>query len=301
VGRVLVIGAAGLIGRAILADTAGEVDAIVGRASPAVPGAHVMRLSTAAVEPLARLLKRLRPDAIVNCTGRTSGAPDELWRGNVEPVSALLDAMRVVGSSARLLHLGSAAEYADVHGGMTDEDAPLAPSTPYAAAKLEASRLVLDAADSGLDGVVGRVFNPIGPGMPATSLPGRAARLLRDAADAGAAEVELGPLDAVRDYVDLQDVSSAVLLLASEARLEHRAYNVGSGRPTVVRDLVRMIAERVGFTGGILESAPASPRSGGVSHQVADIGRMRSLGWEPMVGLRDSVDALVGGMEGRSR
>ena len=139
--------------------------------------------------------------------------------------------------------------------------------------------------------------------MPATALPGRAARLLRDAAVAGAAEIELGPLDAVRDYVDLRDIATAVRVLASEPRLAHRVYNVGTGRPTVVRDLVGMIADRAGFTGEILESAAASPRSPGVGRQVADIGRIRSTGWMPTVELGESVEALVSSIvdHGQSR
>lgn len=295
-GGVLVIGAAGLIGRAVLAEAerSGLVaNAVVGRASPAVSEAHVLRLSPGTVDPLARVLDGLQPDAIVNCAGRTSGDPDELWHANVGSVAALLEGMRVAAPDARLVHLGSAAEYAEVPDGKTDEDAPLVASTPYAAAKVEASRLVGDAAESGLDTVVARVFNPIGPGMPVTGLPGRAARLFREAAATGAAEIELGPLDAVRDYVDLRDIARAVHILAFEPHLAHRVYNVGSGRPTVVRDLVGMIADRAGFTGEILESAAASPRSPGVGYQVADTGRIRSTGWMPVVELGDSVEALV--------
>jgi nucleoside-diphosphate-sugar epimerase len=299
-GGILVIGAAGLLGRAVLAEAERSgmaVGAVVGRASAELPQAEVLRLSSGAVDPLVRLLDRLEPAAIVNAAGLTSGDADELWRANVEPAAALLEAMRVGAPRARLVHLGSAAEYAEVTDGTTDEDAPLEASTPYAAAKLAVFRLVSDAADAGLHTVVARVFNPIGLRMPTTSLPGRAARLLRDAAVAGAAEIELGPLDAVRDYVDLRDIAAAVLVLASDPRSSHRVYNVGSGRATVVRDLVRMIADRTGFTGVIGESAAASPRSPGVGRQVADIGRIRSTGWMPTVELRESVEALVGGLD----
>jgi NDP-hexose 4-ketoreductase len=305
VSGVLVVGAAGLIGRAVLAEAERSgvaADAIVGRASRWAPGAHVLPLSIDAVDPLARLLRRLEPGAIVNCVGRTSGEPAELRRANVDTVAALVEAVRHAVPGSRLVHLGSAAEYAAVSGEATDERTPLEPGTPYADAKVAASRLVHAAAESGLDAVVARIFNPIGNGMPESSLPGRAARLLRDAANDDAPEVELGPLDSVRDYVDLTDVASAVLALALAPRLEHGAYNVGSGRATVVRDLVHMIAERVRFSGAIRETAAASPRSSGVRRQVADIGRLRSLGWEPTVPLRDSVEALVAGMaEGEAR
>ena len=302
---VLVVGAAGFIGQAVL----GEVErsgvaagAIVGGPSARVASAHVLRVAAESVDPLARLLERLGPAVIVNCAGRTEGDPDELFDANVEPVRAILGAMRAAVPRARLVHLGSAAEYAAASSEMTDEGAPLDASTPYAstpyaAAKLGAFRLVDDAAASGLDAITARVFNPIGPGMPKSSLPGRATRVLRDAVERGDREVELGPLDAIRDYVDVRDVATAVLALATAPRLEHRVYNVGSGRATLVRDLVRLIADRVGFTGAIRESAAASPRSVGVGRRVADIGRIRSLGWVPAVPLPDSVEALVAAAE----
>ena len=301
---VLVIGAAGLIGRAVLAQAGrtGTVSAVVARASADAPDAHVLILSPAAVDPLARLLERLEPTAIVNSSGRTSGESEELWRANVESVAAIIEAMRLAAPRARLVHLGSAAEYAETPGEMTAEDAPLAASTPYAASKLAANKLVSEAAESGLDTVVARVFNPIGPRMPPTSLPGRAARLIRDAVIEGTQTIELGPLGAVRDYVDLRDIATAVQILASEASLAHRDYNVGSGRPTVVRDLVSMIAERLEFSGQVLESSAGSPRSHDVNSRVADITRMRAMGWMPSIELAASVDALAASLvEGSSR
>ena len=265
-----------------------------------MPDAHVLRLSAAAVDPLARLLERLEPTAIVNASGRTAGDADELWQANVESVATILGAMRAAAPGARLVHLGSAAEYAPAPSGTTDEEAPLDASTPYAAAKLAASTLVSEAAESSMDTVIARVFNPIGPRMPPTSLPGRAARLLRDAVVDGAPAIELGPLDAVRDYVDLRDVATAVMFLVTGARPAHRVYNVGSGRPTVVRDLVGMIADRLGYSGEIRESSAASPRSNDVSRQVANTARIRSTGWMPAVELAESIDALVAGIVERS-
>ena len=152
----------------------------------------------------------------------------------MESVATILEAMRVAAPGARLVHLGSAAEYAEAPAGTTDEEAPLDASTPYAAAKLAAFQLVSEAAESGMDTVVARVFNPIGPGMPPTSLPGRAARLLRDAVVDGAPAIELGPLDAVRDYVDLRDVATAVHVLASEPepRLTGSTTSGAAARPS---------------------------------------------------------------------
>ena len=299
VSGVLVIGAAGLIGRAVLAQAegAGAAHAVVGRPSASMPEAHVLRLAPDAVDRLAGLLERLRPDAVVNCAGRTSGTDDELQAANVDPVAALLEAIPAA-PGARLVHLGSAAEYAEVPDRATHESTPLRATTPYAAAKVAASRLVRDAADGGLDAVVARVFNPIGPGMPPDSLPGRAARLVRDARASGAAEVQLGPLDAVRDYVDVRDVATAVVGLATHRFLDHRVYNVGSGRPTLTRDLVGLIARRAGFGGRVVEIGTPSPRSEQRAYQVADVSRIRATGWSASIPLAASVETLLAGVGG---
>ena len=92
-------------------------------------------------------------------------------------------------------------------------------------------RLVSEAAESGLDTVVARVFNPIGPRMPPTSLPGRAARLLRDAVVEGAPDDRArsaGCRAGLRRPPRHRD--GRAWSWRPRPRLAHRVYNVGSGR-----------------------------------------------------------------------
>lgn len=297
---VLVVGASGLIGGRVLAEArraGASADAVVARARADQPDARVLRLEPEAVEPLTRLIEGLRPQVIVNCAGRTEGKATSLWRANVEPVAVIVEAIRRARSTVRLVHIGSAAVYAPTPDRRpTPEAAPTAPRSAYGASKLAAAEHVAAAVAEGLDAVEARVFNPIGAGLPASSLPGRAARMLWDAIQAGRRSIELGPLGATRDYVDLRDISTAVLLLARAPHLEHAVYNLGTGRPVVVRDLVAMIADRLGFEGVIRETAAGSPRSPTVDYQVADVTRLRAVGWRPVVELTASVSALVDGM-----
>lgn len=301
---ILVAGGSGLLGRAIL-DEAGRL----GAASPVhslvrrPPGVvstntHVAALVPEMFEQVAGLIARLDPEAIVNCVGRTDGARAELVRANVDTVRVLLDAVERSGSTARVVHLGSAAEYGPTSGERpTSEQTPLEPSTPYGVTKATASRLVLRASgEHGISAVVARVFNPLGAGMPASSLAGRAARLVSEATQSGREWVELGPLHARRDFIDVRDVARAVVLLARSQELEHEAYNIGRGVAVPIRDLVRLISVRVGFTGEIREGANGSPRSGSLAYQCADVSRLAGLGWAPRYGLDASVDALVDGL-----
>ncbi|MDG4866385.1 NAD-dependent epimerase/dehydratase family protein, partial [Streptomyces sp. T-3] len=109
--------------------------------------------------------------------------------------AALCEALREAAPTARLVHLGSAAEYGPTrpHTPVTEETATR-PQGPYGATKLAGTTAVTT---SGLDAVVLRVFNPVGPGAPASSLPGRLAAELLRAGPAG--EVRVGDLSAYRD------------------------------------------------------------------------------------------------------
>jgi nucleoside-diphosphate-sugar epimerase len=56
------------------------------------------------------LIQASRPDALINCAGRTTGTSEQLWEINTTFVDNLIQALRVAGPTP-LVHLGSAAEY----------------------------------------------------------------------------------------------------------------------------------------------------------------------------------------------
>jgi nucleoside-diphosphate-sugar epimerase len=127
-------------------------------------------------------------------------------------------------------------------------------------------------------------------------MPGAALRRLAEAVANSAPRIEMGPLGAVRDFVDVRDVAAAVVAACLAARLEASIVNVGSGAGHSARELVEVLAERLGFAGEIGEAAAGSPRSSDVPWQVADITLAeRILGWHPVHDLRSSVELLGAG------
>lgn len=243
-------------------------------------------------------LRGLHPDFIVNCTGATTGPAEDLMRLNVAVTEALLAAIASSGVAARLVHVGSAAEYgAGVIGQLTAETAEARPLSPYGAAKLAATELVTAAtsgAGAGFDAVILRVFNALGPGMPVGTMPGRAFRTLTLAKANSAPLIEMGPLDAVRDFVDVRDIAAAIVAACLVPTLEAGIVNVGSGTGHTARELVQALASRVGFTGEIREAAAGSPRSSDVPWQVADVSlAKRVLGWRAARDLSDSIELMT--------
>jgi nucleoside-diphosphate-sugar epimerase len=293
---VLLFGATGYLGRAAH-EALCERGARVVRVSRTVPGedgwaCHDLVRSSSG--ELVDLLRSVQPKTVVNCTGLLDGTAADLVAANVTPTAALLDAIPRSMPRARLVALGSAAEYGCVpRGQAVAEDAPANPVSAYGITKLASTSLVRDAVTAGrLDGVVLRVFNPIGPGLPAGTVLGRAAEAIRAALPEGD-DITLGPLDSYRDFVDVTDVAAAIADAVLAPELPEPVLNVGSGRAVAVRDAVALLAEVAGYPGKVLESAPVWSRSGAVTWIAADTTLAhRALGWSPQHDLATSVRAL---------
>ena len=294
--RLLILGASGFLGGHVWrrATAAGAEVVTAGRAGlPGSPAHYRLDLATDDPAGIAEIIASVAPDAIANCAGLTVGGVDVLAAANITGPYTLVRAMLLAGTRARLVHLGSAAEYGGAEpGAPIDETAPPRPGAPYGAAKLAGTRLVELGRAAGLDAVVLRVFNPVGAGAPETGLPGRVAAQLRQALPGGN-EVRLGPLDAVRDFVDARDVAAAVLAAAGAPAPPSAVLNIGSGTGVPARALVKELIAVTGYAGPVHEDSAGSARSGDLDWQQADIGLARlDLDWRPRHDLASSLDDL---------
>ncbi len=283
--RLLVIGASGFLGSHVRRRACGAGMAVVtaGRsAMPDSPEHRIIDLARDGPGRIAAMVNDVAPDVVVNCAGAIVGAPGELAAVNVTGTYALASAMLEARVPARLVHLGSAAEYGYSEPGVpvTESDPPR-PVGVYGVTKLAGTRIVQLGRSAGLDAVVLRVFNPVGPGASEESLPGRVVAEFRRAGTEGG-DVRFGSLDSMRDFVDATDVADAVVAAAMAPTLAHSVFNIGSGSAVSARTLVEKLVAISGCTGAVHENAAGSTRSGEVSWQKADISlACRELEWSP--------------------
>ncbi len=298
--RVLVLGGKGFLGRHVVEKLAERDDVDVTcldrRADPslAVPTIE-MDVVEAGELALQRLIRGLEPTAVINCAGAITGDLNALSRANIGLVSTLVDAIAESGTGARLVHIGSSAEYgAGTPGTPIAESAVSRPTSGYAVTKLAGTETVLSAAAAGrLGGVVLRLFNPLGPGASAGSLTERVLGEL-DRVRSEGGPVRLGPLDAARDFIDVRDVVTAIIRAATLPGDLSGVFNIGRGRAVTARRFVNLLCAESGYVGDIFEREHGSDRSAHVDWQCADITRSSvALGWHPEYDLADTVRHIV--------
>jgi nucleoside-diphosphate-sugar epimerase len=295
--KVLLFGASGFLGghvRRVLASDP-RVTAVD------CPGRARHDLVADDVDSLTDLLRAAAPDAVVNCTGRLSGTGHDLTVANTLVTAKLVEAVAHAAPGARLVRLGSAAEYGVVpHGVAVAETDPCEPVSEYGVTHLAATRLLGLATTAGrVDGVTLRVFNPVGAGMHPDNLLGRAAALIHGAARDGADHVTLAALGAYRDFVDVRDAAAAVAAAVTATDPAARVLNVASGTAVTCREAIELLAKVSGWPGEIRERGLGPARSAAVDWMRGDISCSRAvLGWEPTHSLSDSLRDVWTGVGG---
>jgi dTDP-L-rhamnose 4-epimerase len=90
-----------------------------------------------------------------------------------------------------------------------------------------------------------------------------------------------------RDFIFVEDVARANLLVAERAEADYQAFNVGTGVATRVLDFVALLNEIYGRE--VQPELRGEFRPGDFRHLVTDAGKLRALGWEPQTPLRQGL------------
>ena len=160
-------------------------------------------------------LHELRPAVVYHCAGvphvaQSWTASAKALEGNVIGTHVLLDELRRLGQPVRCLITGSATVYAATDDPV-DEDARLAPASPYALSKLAQEALALRTPqEDGIQVVVARAFNHTGPRQdPAFAAPSFARQIALIERGAIEPVIRVGNLEPRRDFTDVRDVVRA--------------------------------------------------------------------------------------------
>jgi nucleoside-diphosphate-sugar epimerase len=246
---------------------------------------------------LTGLLRSFEPDAIVHmASGLRDDDPEHLFATNVMGAMTLVDAIAQAAPRVKIVVLGSTG---GVYGVPAKESLPLSESAPcnpvdlYSASKLSsehATRIV--AARAGVPVVWARLFNLVGPGQDERHVCGRfAAQAAAIARDVLPPRIEVGNLDATRDFIDVRDIARGIEALIA-AGTPGSAYNVASGIETSIGEVLTATLRSAGIEGRA-DIVKLPPRAEDIPRHFADVGKMSALGFRPSHALADSIGAVV--------
>jgi len=291
--RVLVTGASGHVGGAVVARLANdghEVVALSRRPPSAGGAAEVVLADIASPSVLERLAGQPPCEAIVHAAAALGATP---WDPEIVPVNCA-GLQRVLWladrwACARFVFTSSIQVIGRPRVLPVDEDHPLDPLTAYHASKLFGERLVALAAGRGVTATSLRLTSPVGPAMA----DGRIFSVFVGRALAGLPLEVAGEGSRRQDYVDVRDVADAVALAVE--RGPGGVLNVGSGRAVSNRALAERCAELLGGRSEVrLGGAPDA--EDGVSWEVSIERAAGALGYAPSRSLEDSIRGLATAM-----
>jgi UDP-glucose 4-epimerase len=198
----------------------------------------------------------------------------------------------------KFIFASSAAVYGDSPELPKKEEMVPDPKSPYAVTKIGGEHYCGVFQELyGLDAAALRFFNVFGPRQdPGSEYSGVISRFI-SAVLKGGQPVIYGDGQQTRDFVFVKDVIQACDLVARKKMTG--VFNVARGESTSLNSLVRILEV---ITGRDIHPRYTSDRAGDIRHSLADVGRIREIGYRPQFsveeGLRETVEWFASSSRG---
>ncbi len=246
--------------------------------------------------------------------GESVERPEEYFRNNILATLNVAEATSVCGSPP-LVHSSSCAVYGIPKSLPITEATPLGPVSPYGETKRIAEQILTQYVNHRQLRVLNlRYFNPAG------SIKGATLGEAHDPETHLIPNVVLAHLDkkavtifgtdyptpdgtCIRDFIHIEDLVNAHLaaiqFLSKQEQAIDLALNLGAGKGSSVKEVIRTCEEVVGAPIQVVEEAR---RPGDPPELVASIAKAREiLQWEPKRSLKEMLSDHVAWMQGRGR
>lgn len=233
-------------------------------------------------EAVLNLIKMVRPTQIYHLAGSFSNDYEVDYRANVLGTKHILDAVHTLSLECRVLLIGSAAEYGVIaeRDNPVSETQPLRPISIYGLTKLYQSHLMdYFWRAHELDVVMARPFNLLGKGMSSRLFVGRLYEQIELYQQGKIKSITVGNLDSRRDYIRGEEAVKAYRLVMDYG-FPGEVYNVGSGVPIKIGDLLSNLLSEHGLDMQIVSSSGVTAHRAGkfdVAEIYADIRKLSAL------------------------
>ena len=289
--RVLVTGAGGFVGRAVMQALHDAGATPIGLMRGAGGTGHAQVQVDLGTDPLDPVLAQVEAGAIIHCAGRTL-VPDtdqgraQMMADTLTATSRLCAAVARMSVPVRLVVVSSAAIFAPMQPDQTqiDETHPIGPVSTYGLAKAAATRAALET--QGLDLAVAVPFNVIGPGQARHLVP----QVFIDRLRSDPASLRVTDGSVLRDWIDVRDVAAALVALAQPGA-PSGLFNVATGQGRSLSEVLQALCDLGGW--------PHPPRDhpttpAGVARSIGSARRLtEATGWAPLIPFDQSLRDMI--------
>jgi len=253
---------------------------------------HQMDLNQNMAE-LKKLLLDIKPQFIINFAAQSEVGPSwehpEQWfRTNAVAIAELGNFLKDQDGLQRYVHISSPEVYGTCEG-IVKEDAPLNPSTPYAASKAAGDLMLFTLVKNfNFPLVMIRSTNVYGAHQQLFKIIPRAVIFLKKGKI-----IELhGGGQAVKSYIHIRDISRGELLAILHGK-NGQIYHLSPDAGISIQDVVRMICEEMGKDIDSCTKTVAE-RTGQDKAYVIDSTKARGeLGWNPKIPLNEGLRDVI--------
>jgi len=245
------------------------------------------------MDKIINLIVSFKPEYVVNFAAQSEVAPswkhpDQWFETNAVAITKLANALKDCKFLNRYVHISSPEVYGTCEG-IIKEDAPLNPSTPYAASKASGDLSLFTFVKN---------FNLPMAMIRATNVYGAHQQLFK-IIPRSVIYIKLGkPIElhgggvAVKSYIHIRDVSKGELAAMEKGR-SGQIYHLSPDSGIAVKDIVRIICEKMNID---LNKATkmVEERLGQDAAYVIDSTKARKeFGWRPQISMEEGLKGVI--------
>lgn len=245
------------------------------------------------LDHLVKILLEFSPQYVVNFAAQSEVAPSwenphHWFQTNAVALTMLANRMKDMKFIQRYVHISSPEVYGTCEGNIK-EDAPLNPSTPYAASKAAGDlSLFTFQKNFNFPLVMIRATNVYGAYQQLFKIIPRSIINIK-----GKAIIPLhGGGKAVKSYIHIRDVSKGELLAMEKGRLGD-IYHLSPDAGICVRDVVQMICNALAVDFHSATAAVAERLGQDKAYTIDSSKARQELGWHPKVSLSSGIHETI--------
>ncbi len=245
------------------------------------------------MDRLFTILEVFRPDYVVNFAAQSEVAPswehpDQWFQTNAVSLTRLANRLKDMKFIKRYVHISSPEVYGTCDGNIKEE-APLNPSTPYAASKAAGDlSLFTYYKNFGLPLVMVRATNVYGAHQQLFKIIPRSAIFLKLGK-----QIELhGGGVAVKSYIHIRDISRGELAIMEQGVLGE-IYHLSPDNGVAVRNVVETICNKMNAPFAQTVKVVAERLGQDKAYTIDSSKARQTLGWKPMISLAEGIAQTV--------